>query len=125
MREELLKSIIDEIECAFDGYDTHSEIRHKDIVESSKNAGKAVMGIVEKKIKILTEALDFYGDEKLYYQRPFEIDLNQTSAVLKEDYRENNDLTKPNIFKSINYECSAKIKMDQGKRAREAKEQCK
>lgn len=81
--------------------------------------------ILEEKVRILTEALDFYGDEKLYFQRPFEIDLNQTSAVLKEDYRENNDLTKPNIFKSINYECSAKIKMDQGKRAREAKEKCK
>lgn len=148
MNEDLLVLIIDEIESSFDGYDTCSEINHKDIVESSKNAGNAILAIIEKrntrnvwenrlkqldeKIKILTEkhkilieALDFYGDEKLYYQSSVSIDMNQTTAILKEKYRHSHDITKPNIVTSIEYECSAKIKVDQGKRAREAKERCK
>ena len=81
--------------------------------------------ILEEKVRILTEALDFYGDEKLYYKREVETDMNKTSAIFKEDYVKNNDLTKPNMFTSVSYECSARIKVDQGKRAREAKEKCK
>ena len=73
-----------------------------------------------KVIEVQNVALEFYGSESLYMMREYETDMNLTSAVFKEEYRRNNDLSKPNIIKSFSYETNAKLKIDQGKTARQA-----
>lgn len=76
---------------------------------------------LRSKLRTAIDALSFYGDKKLYYTKEIEVDMNQTTAMLKDEYRKNNpDISKPNILKSQSYECSAKIKLDQGSRASDA-----
>ena len=70
--------------------------------------------------EVLSEANNFYGSEALYMKREVETDMNLTSAVFKSEYVKDNDLSKPNIVKSIVLETTARLKCDQGKRAQEA-----
>lgn len=80
---------------------------------------------IAKEHAIMKEALEFYGSQNLYFKRKEKIDLNKTTAIFKGKYRENNDITKPNIYESEVYECAARLKLDQGKRARQALAQLK
>jgi hypothetical protein len=64
----------------------------------------------------LAEALEFYGDEKKYFYREDVLNLQETTAVLKVP----NPMGLPTDLKVQTAECSAKIKADGGRRAREA-----
>lgn len=66
----------------------------------------------------LRTALEFYADKDKYFTREEEVDLNETTAVFKSAYRENADLTHPNIQKFQTFDCSARLKADQGETAR-------
>lgn len=96
-------------------------------MESNHDYDKGIYTLEQENIKLKEllelaigdDGLGFYGKDKLYFTRDIETDLNKTTAVLKEEYRKRNpDVSKPNMFKSKSYECSARIKVDQGKRAR-------
>lgn len=74
--------------------------------------------IVQLKADLATavDALAFYGDKQLYFMKDSVVNLQQTTAIFKVD-----DPSKlPTEFKSKIFECSARLKVDQGKRAREA-----
>ncbi|WP_417447211.1 hypothetical protein [Kangiella sp.] len=74
---------------------------------------------LEKQLEETESALKFYGNENYYFLKERNIDMNQTTAIFKQDYAEGTELSQPNIKTIKVYDCSAKIKTDQGKRARE------
>ncbi len=67
-------------------------------------------------MKKLEKALEFYADESKWFMKEREVNLRHTTAIFHVDKPE--DL--PTEFRSKSYECTAILKIDQGKTAREA-----
>lgn len=65
---------------------------------------------------VISEALGFYGDKDKYFMRKRVINLQQTTAIFKVDKPE--DL--PIEYESEIFECSARLKVEQGKTANDA-----
>lgn len=65
--------------------------------------------------------IEFYGDENKYFMRKRKVNLQQTTAVFKVHEAE----SLPTDFETESFECSASLKVDQGKRARALKEKLK
>lgn len=76
---------------------------------------RAVIGLLDR-IERLERALGFYAEERHWFQYEETVNLQQTTAVFKTDKPEE----LPTDWKVQRHECSARMKMDQGKRAREA-----
>ena len=117
-----LKAVInrgDEIKNNWENNE-YQEAAHYTKLDDDNEKLQSQLEAANKVIEVQNVALEFYGSESLYMMREYETDMNLTSAVLKEEYRRNNDLSKPNTIKSFSYETTAKLKIDQGKTARQA-----
>lgn len=65
---------------------------------------------------VLVSGLEFYGDDEKYFMRKSKINLQETTAVFKVE-----DPSKlPTDYESNVFDCSARLKVDQGKTAKEA-----
>jgi hypothetical protein len=68
------------------------------------------------KLKTATEALEFYADENKWFRKDITINFQETTAVFKVE-----DPSKlPTDFKTTTPECSARLKVDAGNKARTA-----
>lgn len=69
-------------------------------------------------LKKIKEALEFYGNPERYFQRTEYLNLKHTTAVLHTDKPE--ELSED--FETKVFDCSASIKVNQGKKARDVLE---
>ena len=66
--------------------------------------------------EILAEALEFYGDSKKWFMRDEVTNFQKTTAV----FHVKDPSKLPTEFKSKSSQCTARLKIDQGKTAQEA-----
>jgi hypothetical protein len=76
----------------------------------------AELASLKAQLAVATQALEFYADEKKWFMRDEVTNLQQTTAIFHTDKPEE----LPTEFKSRSYQCTARLKVDQGKTARDA-----
>lgn len=68
----------------------------------------------------VAEDLKLYANPKHYSSKKSQVDIHQSSATMKESYLKSSpELSKPRLIDALEYDCSMRIKSDQGQRARE------